>query len=202
MKRGRALARAAAGLFLAGTLAACVVPPARVAIDSMSGVGAGETVVVGRVELVPPLRKDEQKMKALNSGSYENKMFLIAAERYRKLEDEPKLADFEGRIEASLGKNFFVRSSNKPFYILGGLVFLTDTNKAYFPGGAKVTIQPADKAVYVGTIQYHRDEFFNVNKVVIVDDYERANTEFKKKFGTRHTLRKSLLTAAKSELRR
>jgi hypothetical protein len=70
-------------------------------------------------------------------------------------------------------------------------------NKAYFPGGLKISLKPGDKAVYVGTVQYHRNEFFVVTKVAIVDDYDRANAEFKKKFGTKFPLRKALLTTVK-----
>ncbi len=68
-------------------------------------------------------------------------------------------------------------------------------SKVYFPGGLKVSIQSGDKAVYIGTIRYHRDEFFNITKTRIVDDYGRANAEFKKQFGTKVALRKSLATA-------
>jgi hypothetical protein len=198
MKAAARAGRLATAGFLAALLAGCIVPPAREAVTSVDGLRDGETLVVGRVELVPPLRKEEQKMKALNAGSYANKMFILADERDRELQDEPKLGDFAGRIEAPLGENFFVRSPAKPFFILGGLVFLTDTNKAYFPGGAKVNIAPGDKAVYIGTIRYHRDEFFNITKVSVVDDYARASAQFKAKFGARYSLRKALLAPAKA----
>jgi hypothetical protein len=111
------------------------------------------------------------------------------------------MADYAGRIEAILGKNFFVRSDNKPFYILGGMMYLDlggrEMNRAYFPGGLKVSLKPGDKAVYVGTVQYHRNEFFEITKATIVDDYDRANAEFKKKFGAKYPLRKALLTTVK-----
>jgi hypothetical protein len=192
--------RLAASLLLLGALGACV-GAAREPVDSLSGLGGGETVVVGRVELVPPLRKDEQKLKGLNSGNFENKVFLLADEHYRVLTEEPVMADYAGRIEAILGKNFFVRSSNKPFFILGGMMYLDlggkEMNRAYFPGGLKVSLKPGDKAVYVGTVQYHRNEFFEITKAAIVDDYDRANAEFKKKFGTKTPLRKTLLTPVK-----
>ncbi len=193
----RRVGLAAACLTLLGACAG----PARQDVDSLSEVGAGETLVVGRIELVPPLRKDEQKIKALNSGTYENRIFLLADVQYRVLVSEPVLADYNGRIEATLGKNFFVRSDRKPFFILGGVLFLdiggSELNKAYFPGGLKVPIQPGDRAVYIGTLKYHRNEFFEITKVAIEDDYERANAEFKKKFGTKNSLRKALLTPAK-----
>lgn len=192
--------RAAANLLLLGALSACV-GAAREPLESLSELQGGETIVVGRVELVPPLRKDEQKIKGLGTSGFENKIILITDEHYRVLKEEPVIADFTGRIEAILGKNFFVQSNGKPFFILGGMLYLelggSEMSKAYFPGGLKVSIKPEDKAVYIGTVQYHRNEFFEVTKVAIADDYERANSEFKKKFGTKYSLRKALLTQAK-----
>jgi len=73
--------RAAIALLLAGVLAACA-GAARELVDGWSEVGAGETIVVGRFELVPPLGKDEQKIQALNSGQFENKIFVIADDNY------------------------------------------------------------------------------------------------------------------------
>lgn len=197
--RGTARVRLAAACLIVA-LGACA-GPARQPLASLSELGGGETVVVGRIELAPPLRKDEQRIKGIGSGGYENKIFLITDENYRVLKKEPGQADFSGRIEAILGQNFFVRSSGKPFYILTGVLFLdiggSVMNKAYFPGGFKVSIQPGDKAVYIGTVRYHRNEFFEVTKVAIDDDYERVNAEFRKKFGTKQSLRKALLTPAK-----
>jgi hypothetical protein len=192
--------RLAGALLLLGTLGACV-GPAREPVSSLSGLNGGETVVVGRIELVPPLRKNEQKLKGLGTGNFENKIILIADEQNRALTDEPGMADYAGRIEAKFGQTFFVRSDSKPFYILGGMMYLDlggkEMNRAYFPGGLKVSIKPGDRAVYVGTVRYHRNEFFEITKAVIVDDYDRANAEFKKKFGANYPLRKTLLTTVK-----
>jgi hypothetical protein len=191
--------RIAAALLLLAALGGCA-GPAREPMDSFTGLGGGETLVVGRVELVPPLAKDEQKIEAVNSGSFENKMFLLADDHYRVLKGEPVTADFTGRIEAPLEKTFFVRSDSKPFYILGGMLWLDlgrSMNKAYFPGGLKVSLKSGDRAVYVGTVRYHRNEFWEITKIAIVDDYDRANAEYRKKFGTKSPLRKALLAPAK-----
>jgi hypothetical protein len=186
-------------LLLALALGACA-GPARERVDGWSSVGAGETLVVGRIELVPPLRKGEQKIEALNSGSFENLVYLLADDKNRALPDEPKTADYDGRIEATLEQAFFVRSSDHPFYILGGVLWLEigkGSNKAYFPGGLRVSLRSGDKAVYVGTVRYYRDEFWNFSKVTIVDDYDRANAEYRKKFGGKIALRKALVTPVK-----
>lgn len=190
---------AAASLMLLGSLSACV-GAARVPLDSLSELSNSETIVVGRIELVPGLAKGEQKVKGLNSGSFENKVFILADEQNREIKSEPVIADYTGRIEATLGQNFFVRSNSKSFFILGGMMYLevggNSMSRVYFPGGLKASIKSGDKAIYIGTVQYHRNEFFDISKVTVVDDYERANTEFKKKFGTKYTLRKALLTSA------
>jgi hypothetical protein len=187
---------AAANLLLLGALSACA-GPAKEPVESLFDLQGGDTIVVGRVELVPSLHKEEQKIRGLNSGAFENKIFVMTDEQNRVLTKEPVVADYSGRIEATLGKNFFVRSNNKPFFIIGGMMYLElrgeVMNRAYFPGGLKVSIKPGDKAVYIGTVQYHRNEFFEITKITINDDYDSANAEFKNKFGARMPLRKALL---------
>jgi hypothetical protein len=126
--------RLATALLLLGALSACV-GPAREPVDSLSGLNGGETVVVGRIELVPPLRKNEQKLKGLGTGNFENKIILISDDQYRTLTDEPGMADYAGRIEAKFGQTFFVRSDSKPFYILGGMMFSRRAEGVHQTGG-------------------------------------------------------------------
>jgi hypothetical protein len=106
-------------LLLLGALSGCV-GAAREPLDSLSELNSSETIVVGRIELVPGLAQGEQKVQGLNSGTFENKIFILADEQSRELKDEPVIADYSGRIEATIGKNFFVRSNNKSFFIRGG----------------------------------------------------------------------------------
>lgn len=194
-------ARFASVVVLLAALAAGCAGPARAPISSVESLSNDETVVVGRIELVPALRKDEQKISTLNRGSFVNKIFVLTDERYRQLTKEPTVKDYNGRIEATIGEHFFVRSKSQPFYIVGAMMYLnlgnSGADQAYFPGGVKASLKPGDKAVYVGTLQYHRNEFWEITKVTVVDEYERANAEFKKKFGTKQALRKALLTSAK-----
>lgn len=65
---------------------------------------------------------------------------------------------------------------------------------ALLPGHLRVDLRPGDSAVYIGTIQYFRDEFFEITRLVIKDDYERARAGFTKKFGNRVALRRALAT--------
>jgi hypothetical protein len=124
-------------------------------------------------------------------------MLLITDERLRPLPRDPAIADYAGRIEAPLGATFFVRSRNAPFYVLGGVLFLevgeSGMQRAYFPGGLQVAAAPGDRAVYIGTLRYQRDEFFEVSRVTVVDEYAEASKEFAGKFGGRQALRKALM---------
>jgi hypothetical protein len=187
-------------LLTALALAGCV-PSALAPVSSADGVGGGETIIVGRVELVPPLRKGEQRLTAMGTGSYQNLMLLLTGERDRPLPTDPKIADYADRIEAPLGSHFFVRTRSAPFYIHGGIVFLdmgSSMNRAHFPGGIRVALKEGDRAVYIGTLRYHRNEFFDITDVQVVDEYAAANAEYSKKFGNGVALRKALMTLPKS----
>lgn len=157
---------------------------------------------MGRVEIVPPLLKTERELKVMNRGAHENKVSLLTDENREHLTREVTSIEHTWYIEATLDKPFFIACSNRPFYLLSGSLYLSlykpgRLDRAELPGGFKADIRPGDKAVYIGTLQYHRNEFFEITKVVIIDDYERANVEFRRKFGGRHTLRKALLKRAK-----
>jgi hypothetical protein len=185
-----------AALALAGCVPASLAP-----VDSERSVASGETIVVGRVELVPPLQKGEQRLRGIGTGSYENLMLLLTGERDRPLPADPAIADYADRIEAPLGRHFFVRTRSEPFYILGGIVILemgSGMSRARFPGGLKVELKPGDRAVYIGTLRYRRDEFFDITDVAVVDDYAAANAEYMKKFGNGVSLRKALMVLPKS----
>jgi hypothetical protein len=192
--------RIVVGGLLSVLLAACA-PAARAPLTSLSALSSDEVVVVGKVELVPALRKGEQKIRGMVVGNFENTMYLMMDEKLRPLPEDPRVADYAGRIEALIGNTFFVRSKAAPSYVLGGMLFLdiggSSTQKAYFPGGFQVAAKPGDRAVYVGTLRYHRDEFFEVTRITVVDEYREANAQFEAKFGKGQTLRKALLTRVK-----
>ena len=158
-------------------------------------------MLVGKVELVPALRKHEQKIRGNVIGNFENRMYLVMDEKLRPLPEDLRVADYAGRIEALMGSTFFVRSKAEPAYVLGGVVFLdmggNSQQKAYFPGGFQVAVKPGDRALYVGTLRYHRDEFFEIQRITVVDEYREASAEFAAKFGKGQTLRKALLTRVK-----
>lgn len=187
-------------LISVGLLSGCASFP-RATVDSMSALGKDETLVVGRVEIVPALLDSEQAIRLAGGKSfYEKTLFVLTSDENREIRGKLKSGDLNGQIRAELNKDFYVSNGNKPFFITGGLLYLEVThnyeNRLIFPGGYEIPIQSGDKAVYIGTLQYHRNEYFDITKITIVDDYERANAEFKKKYGAKYSLRKALLKEA------
>ncbi len=179
--------------------AGCMGSP-RPPVDSFDEVGDNEVLIVGRVELVPPLEKGEQKLRnMIGTGMVRNKLLLLTAEQWRRLENEPGRSDHKERIEAVFDQTFFVVSRKKSFYILTGELWLDAADKVYFPGGLKINIRPTDKAVYIGTLRYHRNEFFHFPQYGVIDDYEQAQAEFRKKFGARYPLVKALAMPVKEK---
>jgi hypothetical protein len=191
----------AAAAYLIGMTAGCISPPARQPVRSLSDLRPDQVLVVGRLELVPPLDEREAGFKSPFWKKYNNKAFVIVDDHDRKLTREPALSDYSGRIEAQLGKTFMVQSDDRPFYILGSMIMLqagkTDGEQVYLPGGFKVDIHPGDQAVYIGTIRYYRNEFFDIEKVTIQDEYEQASLEMKKQLGSSRPLKKRLVTLLK-----
>jgi hypothetical protein len=180
---------------------------ARQAATGIESLKTNETVVVGKIVFDPPMPLNKQVLTDIGSDVYRNMMWFICKDELKKPEDKnlwPISPEFEGKIEASMGETFFVASPNKPFYIIAGLIYMeiysvsngrsttTYYNSAIFPGSFLIDIKPGDKAVYIGTIKYHRDNFYNLTRVEIIDEYDHEMAQFRRRFGTMK-LRKALI---------
>ena len=64
----------------------------------------------------------------------------------------------------------------------------------FFP---RSTIDVKRKAIYVGTLRLHRDEFHTITKVEVRDEYAGALAEFRKRFAGEPAPRKALLKSGK-----
>lgn len=182
------------------SLAGCV--SSRPAVESLADVGAGEVIVVGRVDLTPPLEAADQHLDSLGSGRMKNKLYVVTDTKLRVKQGPVSSGD--EYFETVLGEPFYIKGGNKPFYMLEGVIY-TEASQAgvesvYLPGGLKVDVQPNDKAVYIGKLHYVRNEYFDIVKAEIVDDYDRANAAFKKKFGAKYNLRKALAVPVRQKM--
>ena len=57
-----------------------------------------------------------------------------------------------------------------------------DQSELVFPAPIELDLRPEDKAIYIGTLRMHRDEFHEVTKAELRDDYAVAMKEYRKRF--------------------
>lgn len=175
-------------------------------VTSLSEIGGDSVVVVGRLELDPPLRPGEQQIRAGTIDPFgvgdqmRDRGFLWFG---RSAETPTEKGDIVH--SPKLGELYFLPLPKSRPYLLGGYIRVqfnmrmvsprsvtVDEARIEIPGGLRYDIRPGDKAIYIGTFRLHRDEFNEVIKADIVDDYEAAAAEFKKRFGPGVALRKAV----------
>lgn len=170
-------------------------------VRDISQVGSKNVMVVGRIELTPPLDKKDQILHGIGTGGARNKAYVITSEKWKI--KEGALGRGDVYFEATLGKPFYIKENDKPFYFLTEQIFtvLSDGAREYvnLPGGVKINIHHGDKAVYIGTLRFTRNEYFDITKAQIIDDYKHANAAFKKKFGVKYNMRKALAIPIQSK---
>jgi hypothetical protein len=70
---------------------------------------------------------------------------------------------------------------------------VSEQTELLFPAPLELDIRDADRAVYIGTLRLHRDEFHEVTRAEIRDDYGKATAEYRKRFPGAPLPRKALL---------
>lgn len=160
-----------------------------------SGLAPGDVAIVGRIELEPPLVDSDQQVDVLSPYEFKNQIYAVIDDRWRTIQGEPGTADLSGSISAPLGQTFYRIVPSKPLFLLESVVYLRVgkvNESALFPGGLRVDIRPGDRAVYVGTVRYHRNEFMETQRVEVVDAYADEAREFARRFGGDVPLQKRL----------
>lgn len=57
------------------------------------------------------------------------------------------------------------------------------TGQLFLPSNYTYTVAPTDKAVYIGTWRYHRNEFNQIKKVEYIDEYTQGLREYRQFVG-------------------
>ncbi len=173
-------------------------------VMSLGEISSETVLVVGRVELVPPLKSGEQvlKMGTIDpldaAGKLRDRAVFHLAKDVKPVEETWEV------INPKLGETFFFRIPKDKRFVVFGTVTTSYEAKVASRRHVRVEraeillprlvfdIKPADRAVYVGTFRFHRDEFNEVTKAEILDQYPEAAAEFKKKLGAGADLRKAI----------
>lgn len=175
------------GIALASlVLGACALPRPTVQPEHITGKpGPDKVILVGRVELNPPLGKREQFFESFDVTGYYD-MHRQRAVFY--LNSEPAPTSAEGlAFNPELGKLFAFEIPSTAKYVVGGYVMLRiDVNRQRrlrIPLGLALDLRASDRAIYMGDIKIERDEFDEVTKIEILDHYASASAEFARRDG-------------------
>ena len=206
MIRMNNMMRIAGLLLVASLLGACgSMYSGKPHLNSTSELQANEIILVGKIELVPPLSPEEQELKTLTSDRFQGKAAGLFSDQAFDLDNLGMTASTHA-ILFELGEEFYARQPKTSEIIYSGSVIITksavanyggyqgrdvtiDHRQMNLPGGLKYRIKSDDRAVYVGTIRYHRDDYNAITKVELIDEYKRVNKEFTDKFGSGLRLR-------------
>lgn len=168
-------------------------------VSSISSIGKDDVLLVGKVILEPALGSNEYK-KIITIQGTTGYIYLYSSNKLKPLESlEVGFKEVVNSIKTENVRTFYIKIKNQPLYIYYGFIMMDIDHinnvgvYAYLPAGWIVNAQSGDKAVYIGTIKYQRDEFFRITKVEIIDEFETVSKEFYEKYGNAVPLKKSLL---------
>jgi hypothetical protein len=183
-------------------LAACAVSMPEKEVAALSEVGPGSVLIVGSVDVVPPLRAWEKDLDIpydVFTFGMEEKLSNRAVLTFGRSPDT-RVDHGEATINPELGQTYFFAVPRDAPYMVGGYVVIEYAmvngmlrdRRIVIPGTLRLEILPDDEAIYVGTLRLTRDDFNEVIEAMMVDDYQRAAAEFETRFGTDTRLRKAI----------
>lgn len=146
---------------------------------------ASEVVVIGKIELVPPINPGfEQKThwNIIGEKRMLSHIWMSTAGEYQPVNtSQVNASDFQNSVEAEWGVPFMVKAPRQRTFLNGGLshLDLREGSKLWFPGGYYFDVPKDAAAVYIGTLRYYRNDFNAITKVEIVDERKDIATVLK-----------------------
>lgn len=181
--------------------------------EDVSGPGqvsGDEVLVVGKIEIIPPIKAEEQTYKAGWDVFNTKRHFIGRAILF--MSDKPQVEERTSHaLNPPLETVFFLPLKREQRYMVKGSVTMelvnrmvtrrqvvTDQTELLFPAPVEFDVRPGDKAIYVGTLRLHRDEFHEVTRAEVRDEFSAASAAFRSRFPGAPLPRKALLRAPKA----
>lgn len=192
---------------VAAPLAGCgVIPTFHAEAARGATVPADHVLVVGRIDLIPPLRSDDQKLRVgrLDPFDTEGKLrnravFFLADEPARERRQTASV------MNPALGQWFVVALPRSQRFVTDAAVFMEytpmlqgrrqgsiDTAQLQLPAPFALDLRPNDQAVYIGSWRVWRDEFQTVTRLEIADESAAARAALASRRGAGVALRTAL----------
>ncbi len=156
-------------------------------IDSTAEIGPEEVVIVGRIELDPPLQDHEQNLPWTAEG-YRNQVVFLIDDRTH-LPEQVGIADLSLMQRAELGGLFYARVPRAPvLYYSAPRVMLDSTAYMDLPGGLEIVVPPDARMVYFGSLVYTRDVYSAITGMELRNELEQTRKEVTARFGPESAL--------------
>lgn len=190
MQRTRRHALAALGATALTALSGCgsLIPSRYPEAHAAAPLGEGELLIVGRIELVPRLRPDEQKLRVGNfdpadmRGKLHQRAVLFLGDANSGAREtsghyiNPPLEEwfaFVIRREHRHITEALVYMEYEPL-LYGKRQAVVNTSQLRLPAPLTLDVRREDKALYIGTWRLWRDEFHQVTRATVVNDLAGA----------------------------
>lgn len=179
-------------------LQACTLPqPLPPATDLKPG--ASEVIVIGKIELVPPINPEFEQRRYWNVIGEERMLthlLMATGGENRPIKtSEFDGSDFQNSLEVEWGVPFMVKAPRRRTFLNGGVIHLDVRyqERLWFPGGYYFDVPGDARAVYIGTLRYHRNDFNSITKVEVIDERQDIAAAMKTTGGSPLQVRPSLL---------
>lgn len=187
-------------ILMCGLLCACTSSRTQAERQAwnIAGVPGNKILVMGKIELHPPLSDEEQLLKGSRGEALRNAFVLFCGDQLKDLVTRMP-DDLSGGFDITPEKEFLIMvDRDKPFFLAGGIFYTAydpPANIKYqtFPSPLTAKFKQGDEAVYIGTIQYYRDAENRLTSVMIRDDFQWAETRLKERLSSFKTIRKALV---------
>ena len=177
-------------------------------VGKTSDVGADAVMLVGKIEIRPAIKAEEQKYQPGWDPFNTRRHFIGRAILFTS--DKPEYRErTDTALNPPLEETFFVKLPKAHRYVVKGSVTMAlssrgasarsgyDQTELTFPAPVEIDVRPGDRAIYIGTLRLHRDEFHEVTKAELLDHYATATADFRKRFPDDPLPRKALIKRAK-----
>lgn len=168
-------------------------------VKTKAKVSSSEVVVIGKIELVPPINAEmEQRThwNQLGERRMLTRMFMSTGPVYKPVEHGAmNRSDFKDSIEPEWGVPFMAELPRRRTFLNGGVTYLNVVQQEllWFPGGFYFDVPADAAAVYIGTLRFHRNDFNTITKVEVIDERGDIAVVLKKEGGKPMQVRPSLL---------
>lgn len=172
-------------------------------IRKLKNIGKNEIYIVGRIDLVPALGKNEQDIHTFGTELRNHIMAFFSGRRVDPL--KLSMGMMKDVVNVPIGDTFIMkRRYTDTMYYSGGLITLSsrvgnvnyrpgmmggmtvvNNNRLFIPGGFSYKTRKGTKALYVGTLKIYRDKNNRILKTRVANHYKSAARHLRKTLGSK-----------------